>query len=142
MIMAASALNARALQPFQYRAVAPTRSRRALTVVARKTATKAAQAYICIDCGYIYDGSTPFEKLPANYRCPVCNAPKRRFRPTESKARSNDTKAMRQRMDAMARGEDDGKFDEGDKNFFIVAAAGGAAILGALYFVLNSQTQF
>lgn len=31
--------------------------------------------------GYIYDGSTPFEKLPSSYRCPVCNAPKRRSVP-------------------------------------------------------------
>jgi hypothetical protein len=29
----------------------------------------------------------------------------------------------------------------GDKNFFLVAAVGGAAVLGALYFFLNSQTQ-
>lgn len=35
-----------------------------------------------------------------------------RFRPTEAKARGNDTKAMLSRMDAMARGDDDGKFDE------------------------------
>jgi hypothetical protein len=35
-----------------------------------------------------------------------------RFRPTEVKSRNNDAKAMRSRMDAMARGEDDGKFDE------------------------------
>jgi hypothetical protein len=44
-------------------------------------------------------------------------------------------------MSAMQRGEDDGQFDEGDKNFFLVAAVGGAAVLGALYFFLNSQTQ-
>lgn len=29
--------------------------------------------------GYIYDGKEPFEKLPNNYRCPVCQAPKRRW---------------------------------------------------------------
>lgn len=39
----------------------------------------AKQAYICIDCGYIYDGAEPFEKLPNSYRCPVCSAPKRRL---------------------------------------------------------------
>jgi hypothetical protein len=27
----------------------------------------------------------------------------------------------------------------GDKSFFVIAAAGGAAVLGALYFFLNSQ---
>ncbi|GFP82742.1 rubredoxin [Phtheirospermum japonicum] len=38
------------------------------------------QAYICRDCGYIYNDRTPFEKKPDNYFCPVCGAPKRRFR--------------------------------------------------------------
>eukprot|EP00879_Flechtneria_rotunda_P001419 GHRR01001572.1.p1 GENE.GHRR01001572.1~~GHRR01001572.1.p1 ORF type:complete len:131 (+),score=55.12 GHRR01001572.1:176-568(+) len=114
-------------------AVAPGRSRRSLTVVARKTAAKAA--YICIDCGWIYDGREPFDKLPNSYRCPVCNAPKRRFRQTEASGkRSGSSSAAR-------RSQDDGKFDEGDKNFFVIAAAGGAALLGALYFFLNSQTQ-
>jgi hypothetical protein len=28
--------------------------------------------------GYIYDGKEAFDKLPNSYRCPVCNAPKRR----------------------------------------------------------------
>uniref|UniRef100_A0A2P2JBN7 Uncharacterized protein MANES_06G127300 n=1 Tax=Rhizophora mucronata TaxID=61149 RepID=A0A2P2JBN7_RHIMU len=44
-----------------------------------RVATK--QAYICRDCGYIYNERTPFEKLPDKYFCPVCGAPKRRFRP-------------------------------------------------------------
>ncbi|XP_057995196.1 uncharacterized protein LOC110635207 isoform X2 [Hevea brasiliensis] len=39
------------------------------------------QAYICRDCEYIYNERTPFEKLPDRYFCPVCGAPKRRFRP-------------------------------------------------------------
>lgn len=53
-------------------------SRQRLVVrAAAKTATKAT-AYICVDCGYIYDGREAFDKLPSSYRCPVCNAPKRR----------------------------------------------------------------
>ncbi|CAL2260912.1 unnamed protein product [Prunus armeniaca] len=28
------------------------------------------QAYICRDCGYIYNDRTPFEKLPDKYFCP------------------------------------------------------------------------
>jgi hypothetical protein len=36
----------------------------------------------------------------------------RRFRPTEAKTKNNDPKAMRGRMSAMQRGEDDGQFDE------------------------------
>lgn len=29
--------------------------------------------------GYIYCDATPFDELPSDYRCPQCNAPKRRF---------------------------------------------------------------
>uniref|UniRef100_A0A383WB62 Rubredoxin-like domain-containing protein n=1 Tax=Tetradesmus obliquus TaxID=3088 RepID=A0A383WB62_TETOB len=136
-----ASLTARPLQAFKTAGVASSRSRTALRVVARKTAAKTSTAYICIDCGYIYDGKEAFDKLPNSYRCPVCNAPKRRFRATEAKSRNNDAKAMRSRMDAMQRGEDDGKFDENDKSFFITAAVGGAALLGALYVFLSSQTQ-
>lgn len=28
------------------------------------------EAYICRDCGYIYNERTPFEKLPDKYSCP------------------------------------------------------------------------
>lgn len=41
-----------------------------------KTASKTA--YICVDCGYIYDERPAFESLDKSYRCPVCSAPKRR----------------------------------------------------------------
>eukprot|EP00882_Tetradesmus_deserticola_P002690 GHRQ01002861.1.p1 GENE.GHRQ01002861.1~~GHRQ01002861.1.p1 ORF type:complete len:139 (+),score=27.73 GHRQ01002861.1:376-792(+) len=136
-----AALSAWPLQAFRAVGVTTSRSRTTLRVVARKSAAKTSAAYICIDCGYIYAGKEAFDKLPNSYRCPVCNAPKRRFRPTEAKSRNNDEKAMRSRMGTMARGEDDGKFDEGDKSFFVTAAVGGAVLLGALYLFLNSQTQ-
>eukprot|EP00877_Chromochloris_zofingiensis_P004434 jgi/Chrzof1/13992/Cz08g20130.t1 len=113
--------------------------RHSLQVVARKTAAKTA--YTCIDCGYIYEGSTAFEKLPNSYRCPVCQAPKRRFRAVEqSGSRSNDGKAMRARFDKLQKGADDGKVDSGNKQIFVTAGIAGAALLGALYFYLNSQT--
>ncbi len=46
--------------------------------------------YICIPCGYIYDPETgdpdsgiepgtPFEELPADWRCPICFAAKEDF---------------------------------------------------------------
>jgi rubredoxin len=49
--------------------------------------------YTCTVCGYIYDptmgdpGSgvvpgTPFEKLPDDWVCPVCGAPKSEFKQT------------------------------------------------------------
>ncbi len=40
--------------------------------------------YKCIVCGYIYDETkegTPFEELPDDWNCPVCNAPKEAFEP-------------------------------------------------------------
>jgi rubredoxin len=37
-------------------------------------------AYVCNDCGYIYDQETPFEEVdPETYKCPVCSAPKSRY---------------------------------------------------------------
>ena len=35
--------------------------------------------YVCKLCGYVYDGETPFEQLPDDWRCPVCGAPKSQF---------------------------------------------------------------
>lgn len=48
----------------------------------------------CAKCGWIYDPAigdpkngippgTPFENLPADWRCPVCKQPKSMFFPTE-----------------------------------------------------------
>jgi len=48
------------------------------------------QRYICAICGFVYDPEegdptigiapgTPFEKLPEDYRCPLCNASKEYF---------------------------------------------------------------
>ncbi len=48
--------------------------------------------YICTLCGYVYDPAegdsdagvdpgTPFEKVPADWLCPVCGAPKADFEP-------------------------------------------------------------
>ncbi|PIA58840.1 hypothetical protein AQUCO_00500643v1 [Aquilegia coerulea] len=40
---------------------------------------KARATHICIDCGFIYTLSKPFEEQPDSYTCPQCNAPKKRF---------------------------------------------------------------
>ena len=48
--------------------------------------------YVCQVCGYVYDqaagdpdngapAGTPFEKLPADWVCPVCGAGKDQFEP-------------------------------------------------------------
>jgi len=36
-------------------------------------------AYICQDCGYVYDDEKPFEDIDEAYNCPKCSAPKARF---------------------------------------------------------------
>ena len=28
--------------------------------------------WVCSICGYVYDGETPFEELPEDFRCPIC----------------------------------------------------------------------
>ncbi|XP_078179037.1 rubredoxin family protein [Carex rostrata] len=53
---------------------APPRFGRALT-----EAQKAKATHICLDCGYIYTLSKPFDEQPDTYGCPQCNAPKKRF---------------------------------------------------------------
>ncbi len=48
------------------------------------------EKYICTNCGYVYDPEkgipekgidpgTPFEELPDDFRCPVCNVTKDQF---------------------------------------------------------------
>lgn len=36
--------------------------------------------WVCSVCGYIYDGETPFESLPATYACPICKQGKDKFK--------------------------------------------------------------
>ena len=35
--------------------------------------------WYCTVCGYIYDGDIPFEELPENWLCPLCQQPKSVF---------------------------------------------------------------
>ncbi|GAB0496901.1 hypothetical protein MMPV_008222 [Pyropia vietnamensis] len=39
--------------------------------------------HVCVDCGYVFKYSpkrkVQFEELPKDWKCPQCNAPKRRF---------------------------------------------------------------
>jgi rubredoxin len=46
------------------------------------TIVKGDARWRCTVCGYEYDEAkegTPFEKLPDDWTCPVCNAPKSEF---------------------------------------------------------------
>ncbi|RDX79467.1 rd1, partial [Mucuna pruriens] len=92
------------------------------------------QAYICRDCGYIYNDRTPFDKLSDNYFCPVCGAPKRRFKtytPAVTKD-ANDTSVRKARKAELKRDEAIGKA-------LPIAIVVGIAVLAGLYFYLNSQ---
>lgn len=53
---------------------APARFGRRLTAAQKERAT-----HICVDCGYIYCDPLPFEETDPDYRCPQCQAPKKRF---------------------------------------------------------------
>eukprot|EP00197_Chlamydomonas_leiostraca_P013639 CAMPEP_0202860668 /NCGR_PEP_ID=MMETSP1391-20130828/2301_1 /ASSEMBLY_ACC=CAM_ASM_000867 /TAXON_ID=1034604 /ORGANISM="Chlamydomonas leiostraca, Strain SAG 11-49" /LENGTH=260 /DNA_ID=CAMNT_0049539887 /DNA_START=23 /DNA_END=805 /DNA_ORIENTATION=- len=66
---------------------APARFGRKLTEGQKANAT-----HICVDCGYVYTDSIPFEDRPDNYRCPQCQAPKRRF--VDYDVRSGQAKGM------------------------------------------------
>ncbi|XP_057970318.1 uncharacterized protein LOC131159433 [Malania oleifera] len=91
------------------------------------------QAYICRDCGYIYNDRTPFEKLPDKFFCPVCGAPKRRFRqyqPAIAK-NANATDARKARKAQIQR-------DEAVGRALPIAVVIGAAALAGLYFYLNT----
>jgi rubredoxin len=107
-----------------------------------QSATIVAKAsYICVDCGYIYDESTAWEKLPNNYKCPVCSSPKRRFKPYNGGGK-NDPKSMKARMQGLKAGNagsaaasSSGGSD--NSSGAIAIAVGGAVLLAALYFGLN-----
>lgn len=90
------------------------------------------QAYICRDCGYIYNDRTPFEKVPDSYFCPVCGAPKRRFRAYEPKITkdANSTEVRKARKEQLKR-------DEAVGNALPIAIGVGVVALAALYFYIN-----
>ncbi|KAF6169755.1 hypothetical protein GIB67_004147 [Kingdonia uniflora] len=99
--------------------------------ISMRTASK--QAYICRDCGFIYNEKTPFEKQPDKYFCPVCGAPKRRFKVYEDAAtkNANATDVRKARKSQLKKDEAIGKA------LPIGIAVGVIALLG-LYFYLNS----
>ena len=35
--------------------------------------------WVCLVCGYIYDGDVPFEELPEDWVCPLCGVGKDQF---------------------------------------------------------------
>ncbi|KAH9300609.1 hypothetical protein KI387_012192, partial [Taxus chinensis] len=80
---------------------------------------------------YIYNDRTPFEKLADNFFCPVCGAPKRRFRPYEQPVPKNvnDTSTRKVRKEELKR--------EADANttLIIVFGIGIGAFVAAYYYL-------
>lgn len=52
---------------------------KAPTYIAEESSTPDKKQYVCDICGYVYDGEIPFEELPDDWKCPVCNMPKSKF---------------------------------------------------------------
>ncbi|EEF51680.1 uncharacterized protein LOC8275479 [Ricinus communis] len=116
----------------------PSNQHRPLAAAAPRFSMRVAskQAYICRDCGYIYNERTPFEKLPDKYFCPVCGAPKRRFRqytPTVNK-NDNQTDTRKARKAQIQR-------DEAIGRALPIAIVVGVVALAGLYFYLSSSFQ-
>lgn len=53
---------------------APARFGKSLTPQQQELAS-----HICLDCGYVYCQRKAFEEVASSYRCPQCQAPKKRF---------------------------------------------------------------
>eukprot|EP00252_Welwitschia_mirabilis_P025441 TRINITY_DN7933_c0_g1_i2.p1 TRINITY_DN7933_c0_g1~~TRINITY_DN7933_c0_g1_i2.p1 ORF type:complete len:170 (-),score=8.04 TRINITY_DN7933_c0_g1_i2:353-862(-) len=112
--------------------IRPAKLRKAFSTITMRVSSK--QAYICRDCGYIYNERTPFEKLPDSYFCPVCGASKKRFRPYELPvARNANTTSVRK-----ARKEQI-KEEESTSKLVPIAVVIGALGLAATYLYLNNQ---
>uniref|UniRef100_A0ACD5ZP39 Uncharacterized protein n=1 Tax=Avena sativa TaxID=4498 RepID=A0ACD5ZP39_AVESA len=131
-LQAPSLLPALRSRPFSARIPAPGRATSA-RITMRFGGVAAKNAYICRDCGYIYKDRTPFEKLSDDYFCPVCAAPKRRFRPYEPPVakNANATDARKARKEQLKKDESVGKA-------LPIGIAVGIVALAALFFYLNS----
>lgn len=97
--------------------------------------------YLHMRLADIYDDPTPFAKQPNSYKCPTCNAPKRRFQPYSGSGK-NDAKSMSTRMKSLKAAGTASKASsgssEGGDNTALLAAVGGAVLLAALYFGASS----
>ena len=74
--------------------------------------------------------------------CPVCNAPKRRFKPYAGAAGKNDQRSMNARWQKLQAGEglDSPAEESGSSSSgLIIGGVAGAVGLAALYFYLSAQ---
>lgn len=50
------------------------------TYIKEEETPSAEAKYVCSVCGYVYEGETPFEDLPDDWKCPICKQPKSVFK--------------------------------------------------------------
>eukprot|EP00245_Coleochaete_scutata_P006137 TRINITY_DN20306_c0_g1_i1.p3 TRINITY_DN20306_c0_g1~~TRINITY_DN20306_c0_g1_i1.p3 ORF type:complete len:179 (+),score=18.79 TRINITY_DN20306_c0_g1_i1:117-653(+) len=102
-------------------------------ISARAAATKTA--YICRDCGYIYNERKSFDSLTSDYSCPVCAAPKRRFKTYDAPVSKNaNSDSVRKARKADLKAADSSLGDA-----LPIAVTVGAAALVGTFLYLNSQ---
>ncbi len=71
-------------------------------------------------------------------RCPICSAPKRRFKPYAGASGRNDAKSMNKRYQEMQRGGGAAAASEGTNAGLLVGLAAGAVVLAGLYVALST----
>ncbi|KAG2485746.1 hypothetical protein HYH03_015555 [Edaphochlamys debaryana] len=109
----------------------------ARSAVAAKGKAAGKEAMVCLQCGYLYDEKTPFEDVKA-YACPVCNAPKRRFKALKGNvSRSNDPKSLAARKEKLRDqiAAEGGNADEGENELLLLAGASVVVTLGLFWYL-------
>ncbi|KAK9845830.1 hypothetical protein WJX81_003756 [Elliptochloris bilobata] len=109
----------------------------ALVEAAFGSKATAKATFVCIDCGWIYDGRADFESLPGSFKCPVCNAPKRRFK-REAPGGSKGGAKSSSRNGSVSAKSASAAADESGKPALLLAAVGGIVFLVAVYAGLNA----
>ncbi|GFR49979.1 hypothetical protein Agub_g12121 [Astrephomene gubernaculifera] len=112
----------------------------AVSAIFTKSKPSTKVAYVCLDCGYLYDDAAPFESLKS-YSCPVCGAPKRRFKELRGNSlRGNDPKSMVARKDKLRAqiAAEGGNPDEGQNEFLLATGAAIAVTLGLLAYLTQA----
>ncbi|GIL66495.1 hypothetical protein Vafri_20022 [Volvox africanus] len=112
-------------------------SRVSVNAIFTKNKVSPKVAYVCLDCGYLYDEPTPFEQVKS-YSCPVCGAPKRRFKELRGNSlRNNDPKSMVARKEKLREqiAAEGGNPDEGQNEFLIATSAAIVVTLGLLAYL-------
>ena len=75
--------NAPAMTYSYYHTVVKGKSPKNAPTYLKEEETIPKTAYVCSVCGYVYEGETPFEELPDDWKCPICKQPKSVFKKQE-----------------------------------------------------------